>query len=418
MPETPPPPAADLVRFFLDPADRRPLAPLPWNEPLEQWQERGARLLQVRSGLSRHVVRFVESAGRRYAIKETTLESAQREHACYVHLTGLSIPTLRPVGVVARDDGPAIVYTSVGPQKQHSVTGYLVTELMDKVIPDSILFRRGFSRENRTRIWDAVVRLFVQLHGSGVYWGDASLANMLIHFSTELVPGLGRRTRLSAVLADAETVEIHPTISDRLRQADLEFFLESMQWTEADLIASGIVRDTLMTQEDSEYLRRSYEELYAVDLEMRSFELVTRIDADRMLGNFDVKGYGKLLLKHIQEHKWYMSERRGGEVSMVEAAEDWYREVFRPVCGIFQEYGLLTYFPDMTASSLYVEIMEHKYFMSQNEKRDVGLVAAVEDYCNRFAPAEPFQRTIQSIVRALRLLFTGFPSSGGESYLS
>jgi hypothetical protein len=335
-----------------------------------------------------------------------------------VQLTGLSVPTLRPVGVVGRDDGQQMVSTSVGPQTHSVVTGYLVTELMDKVLPDSILFRRAFSRENRVRIWDAVLRLFVQLHSNGVYWGDASLANMLIHFSTEIVPELGRRTRLHAVLADAETVEIHSTISDRLRQADLEFFLESMQWTEADLIASGIVRDTLMTLEDTEYLRRSYDELYAVDLEMRSFELVTRIDADLLLGSFDVKGYGKLLLQHIQEHKWYMSERRGGEVTVVEAAENWYREVFKPVCRIFQDYGLLTYFPDMTASSLYVEIMEHKYFMSQKQNSDVGLIAAVEDYCRRFTRAEPFHLTIDSIVRALRSLFTGLPSPHGDIYLS
>jgi hypothetical protein len=35
---------------------------------------------------------------------------------------------------------------------------------------------------------------------------------------------------------------------------------------------------------------------------MRSFGLVTLIDADCMLGNFDVKGYGRLMLKHIQEY--------------------------------------------------------------------------------------------------------------------
>ena len=409
---------ADNVRFFLSPGDRSRLGSLPWQYPLETWNERNVRLLQVRSGLSRHVVRFLESSDHRFAVKETTLESARREFETYVRLRRLDVPTLRPVGVVARDDGPKVVKTTVGPQVQQAVAGYLVTELMDKVIPDSILFRRAFSRENRNRIWDAVVRLFVRLHSNGVYWGDASLANMLIHFSTVTVPELGRRTSLSAVLADAETVEIHRTISDQLRQADLEFFLESMQWTEADLIASGVVRDTLMTQGDMEYLRRLYEELFAIELEMRSFELITQIDADRMLGNFDVKGYGKLLLQHINEHKWYMSERRGGEVTVVEGAEDWYREVFKPVCRIFQEYGLVEYFPDMTASSLYVEIMEHKYFMSQREKRDVGLVAAVEDYCKRFARAEPFRLTLDSIIQALRSLFTGLPSASGDIYLS
>lgn len=406
------------VRFFLAPEDLTPLAPLPWRHPLESWHLRRVRLLAVRSGLSRHIVRFIESSGRRYAVKETTFLSARREFETYVRLGQLQIPTLRPVGVVLRDDGQTVVNTAVGPQLQHAATGYLVTELMEKVIPDSMLFRRAFSRENRTRIWDAVIRLFIQLHSHGVYWGDASLANMLIHFRNEIVPELGRRTGLSAVLADGETVEIHRTISDALRQSDLEFFLESMQWTEADLAASGVVRDTLMTRDDMEYLRRQYDDLFAIELEMRSFELVTQIDADRLLGSFDVKGYGRLLLRHIDEHKWYLSERKGIEVAVTEAAEDWYREVFKPVCRIFQEYGMLQYFPDMTASSLYVEIMEHKYFMSQREKKDVGLVAAVEDYCHTFAPAEPFQLTIENIVSALRSLFTGLPSSHGDIYLS
>ena len=99
---------------------------------------------------------------------------------------------------------------------------------MEKVIPDSFLFKRGFSHNNRRRIWDAIVRLFIQMHSRGVFWGDASLANMLIRFTTETIPELGYRTRLGAVLADAETAEIHPSISDSLRLADVEVFLESM----------------------------------------------------------------------------------------------------------------------------------------------------------------------------------------------
>ena len=191
-----------------------------------------------------------------------------------------------------------------------------MTQLMEKVIPDSYLFRRGFSKENRDRIWDVVIELFVQLHGNGVYWGDASLANMLIHFSTEIVPELGRRTRLQAVLADAETVEVRPSLSDSLRRADVDFFLESMLWTEADLQASGVTRDPVITREDQQYITTRYAERYAVAQEIRSFELVTHIDVDRLLGNFDAKGYGKLLLQHINEHKWYLSERHGKEVPL------------------------------------------------------------------------------------------------------
>lgn len=398
---------ADNLSFFLPTDAYYDLVGFPWQYPLESWNDRGIRFIPVKSGLSRHVVRFAESAGRRFAIKETGPSTAHRELQNYLSLMRLGIPTLAPIGVVARRDGMQITKTKIGHQLEQRSTGYLVTELMEKVIPDSLLFRRGFSHSNRKRIWDAVVRLFVQMHSHSVYWGDASLANMLIKFSTEIVPELGKRTKLTAVLGDAETVEIHQSISDSLRLSDMEFFLESMLWTEADLKESGIVRDPLITQDDQQYLLSAYNERFAVEQEMHSFELVTHIDADRLLGNFDVKGYGKLLLKHIHEHKWYLSERGRREVSLVEAAEDWYRNVFKPVCGVFSEHGLLQFFPENTAASLYVEIMEHKYFMSEKEKRDVGLTAALEDYCEHYAPAEPLRATVRLIIAALKSVLTG-----------
>jgi len=364
-------------------------------------------MIPVKCGISRHVVRFVDVGGSRYAIKETTPPGARREYENYRNLQSRGIPTLQPVGIVTRDDGTDVVSTIVGSQTERRETGYMVTALMDKVIPDSFLYRRGFSRRNRNRIWDAVIDLFVKLHSEGVYWGDASLANMLINFDTEFVPEIGRRTRLAAVLADAETVEVHPSISDSLRMADVEFFLESMQLTEADLLASNVVRDPMITREDHRYVLARYTEQFDVAREMRWFELVTHIDVDRLLGSFDVRGYGRLLLQHINEHKWYLSERKGREVTVVEAAEDWYRHVFKPVCTVLNDHGLPGFFPDKTAARLYVEIMEHKYFMSQHEKRDVGLMAALEDCTERFATAAPGRSTFSSIANALAAMFGG-----------
>jgi Domain of unknown function (DUF4032) len=397
--------AAGNIRFFI-PGDVHPiLARFPWRFPLGEWK--GIRFLHVRSGVSRHVVRFVARQEQKFAIKETSFDAACREYRTYRHLRSIGIPTLRPLGVVLRDDGGVAVSTAIGSQVQDRQTGFLVSDLMENVIPDSILLRRGFSRVNRNRIWDAVIRLFVQLHTHGVYWGDASLANMLIQFSKEIVPQLGSRTVLTAVLADAETVEIHPSITESLRQADLEFFLESMLWTEADLIASGLARDQMMTQEDQQYLLTGYRSLFDVEQEIRWFELVTRIDVDRLLGNFYAKGYGTLLLKHVQEHKWYLSERQREEVSLTDAAEDWYREVFKPVCRIFQQYGLLEMYPAMTASSLYVEIMEHKYLMSERERKDVGLLRATQSYVGLQSghPRTPALMTM--ITDALDTLFRG-----------
>ncbi len=397
------------LRFFVPSELLTSLIVLPWLHPLESWHEHGVKLLEVKSGLSRHVVRFVQTDGHRYAIKETSLESAQREHETYVRLHEIGIHTLKPIGYVARNDGTEIIATKVGSQPQERHTGYLITELMEKVVPDSFLFRRGFSKENRKRIWDAVIRLFVEMHSSGVYWGDASLANMLINFMNEVEPELGYRTKLRAVLADAETVEIHRSITDSLRVADVEFFVESMQWMEADLKASGIVRDVVMSEEDQRFVIDTYNERYAVEQEKLSFELVTHIDVNKLLGDFDVRGYGKLLLKHIQEHKWYLSERQKHEVPLVEAAEDWYREIFQPVCQLFMQHQLPDFFPDRTAARLYVEIMEHKYFMSEKEKKDVGLVAATRSFVKKYAGEAP-PPMLGLILRELRLLFRRIPA--------
>jgi len=374
------------------------------------------RFVHVKSGLSRHVVRFVASGEDRFAVKETTVEIGRREFLNYSEVARRGIPTLTPVGVVVRDEGARTVRTRIGMQRQEVQTAYLVTRLMEKVIPDSFLFKRAFSRENRRRIWNAVIDLFVQLHANGIYWGDASLANMLIQFSTEHVPEVGHRTRLQAVLADAETVEIRSSLSERLRLADVELFLESMLWTEADVVASGVVRDPMLTQADQEYIIRHYRERYALDEEMRSFELLTHIDVDRVLGTFEFEGTGKLLLQHIQEHKWYLSERGGREVPLTTAAEDWYSRVFRPVCGVFHEHGMMDLFPERTAATLYVAIMEHKYFMSEREHRDVGLVPALEDYATRFSTHRKAPSVIGAIVGALTSLFRGDPWAHQDSW--
>lgn len=52
--------------------DQRRLENLPWHVSLEEWPEHGIIGLAIRRGESRHPVIFVESEGRRYAIKETT----------------------------------------------------------------------------------------------------------------------------------------------------------------------------------------------------------------------------------------------------------------------------------------------------------------------------------------------------------
>ena len=68
--------------------------------------------------------------------------------------------------------------------------------------------------------------LLVDLHRGGVYWGDCSLANTLFRRDGD---------KIQAYLVDAETSEVHPSLSDGQRAYDLEVLVENVAFGLADL---------------------------------------------------------------------------------------------------------------------------------------------------------------------------------------
>ncbi len=161
----------------------RELLALPWNEPLASWSpdEVAFRVLPV--GPSRHLVRFVEADRVLYALKELPRRVAAKEYRVLRELDAAELPAVRPLGLVEQyDSGNAI----------------LVTRYLDH----SWQYRRLFQRlgtgpsKHRDRLLDAMAMLVVDLHRSGVFWGDCSLANTLFARDGQL---------LQAFLVDAET---------------------------------------------------------------------------------------------------------------------------------------------------------------------------------------------------------------------
>lgn len=81
-------------------------------------------------------------------------------------------------------------------------------------------------------------------------------------------------------------------------------------------------------------------------------------------------------LKAIEEHKYYLSQRRGTEVTIEEAiadfvqnfAEDWRNEKLRRD-NLEQRQ----------------EIEKHKYLRSMEEGRDIGKHSAAEEWCQKYA---------------------------------
>lgn len=394
-----------VIRFHVDPLFEKELRTLPWQVPIAEWHRYGVKVLQIKRGISRHVVIFVRCGRFAFGIKEISESISQKEIRHYEQLLLRGIHTLVPAGYVVREEEPIAIPTPVGIQYEADHVGHTVTVLVEKVLPDSLLYSRNFRTENRQRIWDAIARLFVQLHANGVYWGDASLANTLIKFEKREEPFVGRRTFLNAYLADAETVEIRPRLSRSMREADLSFFFESMDWINEDLRASGILRDDVGTEEDKTFIRARYDLLYRTERKKRKFEQQTSFNVDRFLGSISDPGHVDLFLKHIEEHRWYVGERLQRDVPLAEAAKDWYDTVFVPICELFRSEHLPELFRGKTAGELYVDIMNHKYYLSERAGKDVGMTAAMHDYASLYGAEERHRTVLEQLAeKMLRIL--------------
>lgn len=217
---------------------------LPWDQPLERWERVTERLIRVRRGLSRHVVRMVQYDGRVYALKETEQPLAEREYRMLRHLEDERLPAVRAVGVVSeRTDGDGEALPSV-----------LVTRFLDFSLPYQHLFRTESPRELRGRLLDAAVVLLARLHLDGVYWGDISLANVLFKRDAGA---------LMAYLVDAETAERHPSLSDARREHDLTVGLENIAGGLYDAIGAGLLEPDVDPAEIVEDLAGRYRALWA-----------------------------------------------------------------------------------------------------------------------------------------------------------
>lgn len=392
------------IQFHVDPIFLEDLRTLPWHLPIAEWHLQGVRKLEIKRGFSKHEVIFVRTPRFAFGIKEITEELSRREVFNYETLLLNGIHTLVPVGTVTREEAVVGTDPSIGQPLPRTVTAHTVTLLVEKVVPDSMLFQRKFSFESRKSIWDAIAELFVELHSNGILWGDASLSNVLVKFEKIDIPFIGKKTMLKAYLADAETVTLHRELSDLQRKNELEYFFESMDELNDSLRISGLRRDALATEQDKDYFRSRYEVLYRAEEKKKEFFRQTSFNMDEVLGRVTTPDYVDLFLSHIEEHKWYLSERSGTPVSTMEATQDWFSEVYTPLCRMFRAEGILEYFPGKTAAELYIEIMTNKYYLSAKEGKDVGMLAAMNDYAERFgskAPEQPLKKKITDTMKAL-----------------
>jgi hypothetical protein len=387
--------------------DQDALQSLPWGVALDDWTDPqyGVDVINQRRGMSRHPVIFVRAGGRKYAIKETSPAAAEQEIARYREIARRGCPALSPVGDLTVA-GAAIPAGAVNDIMQYisGDVGYCITRLATRVLPHSLLYQYSFTEQNKRILLIAVARLLATLHHAGVYWGDASLANVLIDLS---------KRRLLAVLADAETVELFPqSVSDMLRQQDVDFFVEALAWQSEDIrLARDLPEDaTVLDENDAEFFQAEYEELWrsprrrhlAPDAESALVRLgggmaelgawaarASRAGVEAtlrpawyreqlrdLIGIWIPHAYARRVYDLVLGHRWLMSETAGHDVGLAGAAEDWRSNYHDPVMQL-----LHTYAPDQPPDyDRYLAIMHHNWHVSQREHRIMPIEEGAIDY--------------------------------------
>lgn len=389
------------------------LLDLPWERPLAEWPVdadgtiAGMRFRELPIGPSRHVVRFLVGDRRTYALKEEPLGVARSEFHVLRHLRIQGLPAVRPVGL------------SESPDRSSAI---LVTEYLEF----SIQYRRLLMRfpmgpgPYRDRLLDAMAWLLVDLHRAGVFWGDCSLANTLFRRDGD---------RIQAFLVDAETSEVHPSLSDGQRGYDLDILVENVAFGLADLGAmqgrEGAADDAL---EAAETVRQRYaavwDELtlepelavhdrHAVRARIRRLnELGFAVDEislepsgshgdvvrlkvavtnrrfharelERLTGIKALEGQAQLLLNDVHEHQAWMEHDLGRPVAESEAADRWGHHVLEPTLEVL----VPAVGPGRDPLQAYSDVLETKWILSEAVGTDVGLEAAIEAYLGLGAPA-------------------------------
>jgi hypothetical protein len=353
---------------------------LPWSSPLEDWPALGAPLIHVRRGESRHPVLFVEIARQRYAIKETGPDAAAREIRALRELRQRGCDALEPVGYIITRGEPVPAGVVAGQEVFLSGDlGYCVTRLAERALPQSILYSYPFTSANKRLLLNAVAALLVDLHEAGVYWGDPSLANILTSLA---------KLRLTAMLADAETVEVFlGPLDEGLRQQDLDAFVESMAWQAEDIrLARGLdEEERLVTDEDANYFLSRYAGLRAERAAAASTAgtLFGRVrDFERRLTRLNALGYGVLdataqtRRRFSGEAKRAAAEEAGhgheATLSVATMRPGWYVARVRDLLGASV--------PAAYAARLYHHLNVHKWLLGERAGHDVSMEDTARDW--------------------------------------
>jgi hypothetical protein len=393
--------ALHVVATRPDPA----LLTLPWSTPLEDWTEE--YVVPLPRGLSRHVVRIVRLRDRTYAVKETQEPIAFREYRLLRDLQRMGLPAVVPQGVVtgrAAADG-------------EELPAALLTEHLRFSLPYRSLFSHGLTADNLPSLVDAMVVLLVRLHLADFYWGDVSLSNVLFRRSAG---------GFAAYLVDAETGELQPTLSPRMREHDLTIATENVFAELLDLQASESLDQEVAAHEIVELLEERYQALWSelTDVEEFGSEEMWRIeqrierlndlgfDVDELDIVTDIEGDQVRIQPKVVElghHRRELQALTGLNVEDAQArrllndlaaftahndlgredrtlvANRWLIEVYDPIMRRIP--------PEIRGkldpAEIFHEILEHRWHLSERAGHEINIYDTADDYIRTVLPSRP-----------------------------
>ncbi|MFB9375998.1 DUF4032 domain-containing protein [Kineococcus gynurae] len=398
------------------------LLDLPWDVPLEEWPEH--HLAALPRGISRHIVRFVKVGNRVIAVKETNADIAHREYRMLRLLNRLEVPSVSPVAVITgrtdRDGEP--------------LNAVLVTRHLQYSLPYRALYSQTLRPDTARRAVDALAVLLVKLHLTGFYWGDVSLSNTLFRRDAGA---------FAAYLVDAETGELYDELSPGQRNYDLDLARTNIAGELMDVVASEALEADLDEVIDiADRIVSRYQALWGELTEAESFERGERwrvearirrlndlgFDVDELAITTDIDGttvriepkvvdaghhsrrllrltgldaeenQARRLLNDLDAYQ-AASGRQGDDEEIV--AHDWMAEVFEPV----QRAVPRELRGRVEAAELFHEVLEHRWYLSEQAHRDVGLDEATRSYVVAVLPAKPDERAVLGVdTQAIRVV--------------
>jgi hypothetical protein len=255
---------------------------------------------------------------------------------------------------------------------------------------------------------DALALLLVRLHLAGFFWGDVSLSNTLFRRDAG---------RFAAYLVDAETGQLFEgRLSNGQRENDLEIARVNIAGELMDLLASGKAQDidpNSVSRRIVDKYHELWKELTATEVfdEAERWRISKRVKRLNELG-FDIEelsivkddeghtvkiqpkvvdaghharrlllltgldveeNQARRLLNDIDQYK-LANARPGADEEVM--AHEWLSNVFEPVIGSIPS----EFTGRLEPAELFHEVLEHRWYVSEDKGTDVPLVEAVRSY--------------------------------------